>query len=568
MTIAKRIGLTMLAVLAVAVLAFAAVFSAYLTTPAYAAGETVVEDISKMPILKFSVNVMNGTTSDNPGGIYATVATDDYVDFEIIPDDANATNVDYYYLVSESSQAEGDGWNVISDRRFTYRNPEIGNSHHRFIHFRSRVTLAENSVPETYIYNEPRYIDLRFLAEPQGFAITGVSATAAGDVYDTSSSAAFTSSDIRFSLSFDITNETATDNVLFTYCLIGDDNTREWRNVVGGSIRKVDGKFSFDFEISPDFFAAEEVKAIDSRIAFRATTVTDKPLGDVYGETQEIWVRYDAEEPVFGLHSDGVDSGKYNDGVVTYYITPTDRCLSDIRYYYSLDGDPATREEIELRTSGYYVEISETSLNLTFYAVSAAGATFTVESEVLIDPVRPNIAVSAEDRELRTIENGGSARDLIKFTVKNNAANTSAVRYLYSTDGVNYRSLERDPNDSYTYNITVISSAANSYFEGTYYFKLESAAGLTSDVVVFDFTVESNVFEFRMKELDFTTDDAGWVSSVDGDGLPAIPVSLRTVTDRYTFWYSVSNRPGQFFPISVAENGTVAPSDSGQTLTL
>lgn len=574
MTIAKRIGLTVLAALAVIVLAFAAVFSASLSSPANAAAETAVTDeiiAEKQLPLKFSVNVENGIVSGEPGGSYATVARTDYVDFEIVPEMQNVSNVKYDYLVSDSSEPEGS-WVAIDDpdHRFHYTNPTVGNSCHKFIHFRSRLDYSENNVVVTYVYTDPRYVDLRFLAKPEDFEITGVTATTPGGDYDTSSSAKFTASDIRFSVAFEISNETATDNVLFTYCYIGEGEEREWKNVVGGSIEKVDGNYSFDFEISKDFFGADEVKAVESRIAFRATTVTGEELGDAYGESEEIWVRYDAEEPRFAIDSDGVPSGYFNSRAVTFYITPDDKCLSDVEYFYSPTGDPAVREKINAGNKGdYSVEISETSENLTFYAVSTAGSTYTVEQRVLIDPVTPNIGVSATDREKREIENGGSARDLITFNVVNNAANTSSVRYLYSTDGVEFNSLERDPvNGVYTYYATVISSAANSFFEGTYYFKLESAAGLSSEVIVFDFTVESNVFDFRMKELDFTTDDAGWVSSVDDDGLPAIPVSLRTVTDRYTFWYSVSNRPGQFFPIAVSENGTVVPSGSGQTVTL
>ncbi len=525
MTIAKRITLAVLAALAVVVLAFAAVFSASLSAPANAAAETEVTEAiiaEKNLPLKFSVKVENGIVSGEPGGSYATVARTDYVDFEIVPEDIhNAGNVKYDYLVSDSSEPEG-AWSEIvdPDRRFQYTNPNIGYSCHKFIHFRSRVDLSEGNTVVTYVYTSQRYVDLRFLAKPEDFEITGVTATTASGIYDISSAAVFTASDIRFSVSFDISND-ATDNVLFNYCFIGDDGEREWKNVVGGSVEKVDGNYSFDFEISPDFFGADEVKAVASRIAFRATTVTGEELGSTYGESEEIWVRYDAEEPRFAIESDGVPSGNYNKRAVTYYLTPDDDCLSDVVYYYSLDGDPDNRVRIEAGSKGdYSVEVSETSLNLTFYAISAAGATYTVESRVLIDPVTPNIGVSATDRENREIINGGSARDFITFTVVNNAANTSTVRYLYSTDGVEYRPLERDPvNGVYTYYVTVISSAANSFFEGTYYFRLESAAGLSSEVVVFDFTVESNVFDFRMKELDFTTDGAGWVSSADDDGL-------------------------------------------------
>lgn len=568
----KRIGLAAFLAFTIIVLAFTAVFSLWVASPAYALDETEATDdviANKGLPLKFSVNVENGVTSGGAGGSYSTVATADYVVFEIVPESESVTNVKYYFLESDSTRAEGV-WQEFptASLKYTYQNGTPGNSFHKFIHFKSTTVLSENeSNPTLYAYTNPRYVDLRFLARPEGFAITGVSATVDGNAYDTSSEAKFTSSDIRFSIGFNISNETAIDNLLFTYSFVNGEE-REWRNL-GGSVVNSEGTFSYNFEISEDFFGTDEVKAVNSRIVFRVTTITGEELGG-FGETEEIWVRYDAEQPIFAIESDGRPSGQYNDGAVYYYIIPDHKCLSDVRYYYSLDGDPENREEIEAGQNGRYrVEISETSRDLAFYAETLAGVLYTVYDEVLIDPVTPDIEVLATDRENRVIGNGESARDSITFKVVNDAANTSPVRYLFSADGENFRQISPMSIDGVQgYYVVQTSNVANTFFEGTYYFKLESAAGLVSETVVFDFTVESNIFDFRMKDLDFTTDDGGWVSSVDGEGLPAIPVSLRTVTDRYEFFYSLSNRPGRFFPIEVSENGTVEPSGSGQTLTL
>lgn len=563
----KRIGLSAVLIFAVAVLAVAAVFFAAVAAPANAASEVEVTDdviAEKNLPLKFGVRVVNG----RDGGSYATVATADYVEFEIVPETENSS-VEYFYLISDGSTPEGS-WSKIDDRRFQFGNPNVGSSYRKFFHFRSRVTQDDGSNVVTYVYTNPRYVDLRFLAKPEGFSITAATATTAEGAYDTSESAVFTNLDVHFSLSFDINNETATDNVLFNYAFLSGEGDPEWRNIRSGEIVRREDKFSYEFDIAEDFFGDGERRAVDSRIAFRATTVTGEVLGEAFGLSEEIFVKYDAEQPVFAIESDGAAAGNYNDRAVTYEIIPDHKCLSDVRYYYSLDGDPQKRVEITADANARYkVEISNTATTLAFYAVSLAGNVYTVYDEVLIDPVTPEIRVEASDRENRTIRSGGSARDSITFRIFNDAANTSSVRYLISTDGgATYSAVRPETIDGVQgYYVSVYSNAANSFFEGEYYFKLESAAGLVSETVVFDFTVESNVFDFKMKELDFPVDENGWAASVDDEGKPAIPVSFRTVTDRYEFYYGLSNRPGEFFKIDVTENGTVVPSEGGNSLT-
>ncbi len=256
--------------------------------------------------------------------------------------------------------------------------------------------------------------------------------------------------------------------------------------------------------------------------------------------------------------------GRYDFATSTYYN-------SEGVVVYKYIGDKwYDDKDTVVNNPGVSWTLSQSKQVLRFFATTPSGNSYRYPQSFLtnIDKVTPTAVVTMRDgkgTEFVVSQSGKIfAEDSLTFTVNNKEVMTSAeyTEYQYKTsiDG-EWTKIDPSTTDGNTlYSVTKYASGDNEFFDGTYYFRIKSAAGLYSDEVGITFSIDSSQFFFSTSKDNTSIDydmSKEWakqnpVKDENGTEIKtyAVEDGLRIamevkVKDIYSFYYTVLGRAGE-----------------------
>ncbi len=320
-----------------------------------------------------------------------------------------------------------------------------------------------------------------------------------------------------------------------------------------------------------------------SYVWFRVTDISGSfPKYRAYQDTDgnKIGIRFDPYSPTFQVTALKVDrsiyaSGSWTSGTVSFVLTNTSKCPSDITFKYSNNGGisymdikSSVREGVLTGT----LDIVSSTASLKFLAVNSAGNAYEYSQVYVIniDSVKPQAYaegfttdpdVSSKEKQLtaspleitdgfktETVSSFGYANGNVIFRVYNRDVDGKQV---VNNSGNTFYYQDASSRDAYTNNWTkmqksVVTMGGETYFEYaatldsdismTKYvcFKVVSGAGLESDVLEVKVVVLNSVFSIDLPENYIeATYSNGWISD-QATIYVIVPTDSKSVSNEYT----------------------------------
>ena len=256
--------------------------------------------------------------------------------------------------------------------------------------------------------------------------------------------------------------------------------------------------------------------------------------------------------------------GRYSSSEQAYYVG------ANKVYYYTggkwFDGN--TREPVN--APGVSMSVESSKKVIKFFATTTGGNNYAYPTvfSTNIDKAKPEVSVTMRDArgtEFRPEDSGAIfALNSLTFnvTTKNVLESAAYTEYQYreSEDG---EWIKIDPvtsNGLTYYTVTKYASGTDEYFDGRYFFRIKSAAGLYSDVVEIVYSVDSSDYYFSTYSdngnigYDMSAEWAYQLPVTDAEGNVVrsyrVEDGLRIEVDVkargiYTFYYTVKDRDGE-----------------------
>ncbi len=391
---------------------------------------------------------------------------------------------------------------------------------------------------------------------------------------------------------------------VFTPDVDTDTNQPDWRRMTGSTLvvdqqllgERVD---TLDKNIAFRAYTTAGTLIGDEADGTAVFGDEDKTYQDSHQEAP-LYVRWSVASPVIGVSQyyikQGTDTlveyeiGKWASGSVTYTIelaNPTfgkdvefymyDKSLSIvggnvvggtlIGTYSAATQQYSDEDGAVLDGVGIPWTISGTMESLRFAARTGDIIYhYPINCRTYIDKVKPQLVVTARDYHGNDFYESDSgtifAQDNLTFTLTNNetCVSMASARYQYfdATGTAVSNASEILASDwvdiigtttatGTFYNVVANASGANQYLDGTYYFRIISGAGVVSDAVKIDFSIDSSDFYFVMdeSELTYLTTQDGWAYE-DGYAVNQGIKVLVKVKQKgiYRFFYNITSREG------------------------
>lgn len=256
--------------------------------------------------------------------------------------------------------------------------------------------------------------------------------------------------------------------------------------------------------------------------------------------------------------------GRYSSSEQAYYVGVN-------KAYYYADGkwfDGNTREPVN--NPGVSMSVESSKKTLKFFATTEGGNNYAYPTvfSTNIDKVKPEVSVTMRDSRGSEFypENSGAIFALnsltFNITTKNVLESAAYTEYQYRVSADD-EWVKIDPVTSSGltyYTVTKYASGENEFYDGRYFFRVKSAAGLYSDEVEIVFSVDSSDFYFSMSsdngnigydmsadwayQLPVTNAEGNVVRSYKAEDGLRIEVDVK-VLGIYTFYYTVKDRDGE-----------------------
>ena len=473
-------------------------------------------------------------TIDSGGYFAGTIAVEEptFV-LSLIGSAARPQDTEFYFIEQDNMGAPdiNEQWMLITkdqlgDNYATYV-PAMGTNMYfkKYVYFKTIITKLDPVTAQvTYEYHKIDIPTEIIIDKNINYDIKGVTATyrdAGGAFinYDSSETAPFVSTAIRYNLLTDVQGLTGITYQYYYEGATAGTIDGPWISMSGTSIT----------------LDAANAQQINGQIHFRAFNSNENSY--VHYFAVETYARLDTVSPEFIVNARKQTSGatypfnSWSNENVIYSLIPDPQKtpnVCEVKYYYWLGGEyieiiPTITNNIK----NYEVLITQTAGTLRFRAVSDAGLEYRHNDENFytpIDKVTPQVHITATDRDSTVIKSVGTepsasyrvgyASGRIDFVIRNSdvngvpVPNTSTITYEYSDDGgVTYKALSLTGG---LYRLTIDGMAENIY-DKVIIFRLTSRSGLSS-TQTFEVNILKPNFIVEMDDLSPDTNDLGWAS--------------------------------------------------------
>lgn len=477
-------------------------------------------------LLAFSVD----TGSYVSGVAYVGASSADMPAFQLIPGamsgDIAVNAVEYFYRWQngvEYDENDGD-WtslgNVDPETNACEFIPEsligVNTYYNKYVFFKARYLVTEEDGQQYYLeYQNPVFVDLIYLKSTgtDDFAIKDITSTYKVGSADVTYDSQYSSPWVSTSITFRVTLADESLSAANVWYELGDQPARQASLVDDG-----DGTYSF---------VATVAESYRGEVYFYGGS-PDGTQSSAYSGRRAIQLDVATPQMAISALSNGQEyhPGTWASNNVVYSVRPDPDSTPNISgaLFYFKTQDMDEWQEMSSQADGSYAyTFAETTLGVQFKAVSLAGkeSEATDPRDVLIDPVTPDLQLSATDGDGMKILSMGSesasgfrvgyATDSIRFVLYNGAADQqSRITYQYKLQGQGDDAYVDINETNGAFVLSHSHSATAPIVDRTYVFRAVSQAGLT-DGAEFTVTVVPKTFEFSMEDVDLTPNDQGWL---------------------------------------------------------